>query len=112
MAQRCGAAVGGKHLTFRRFSHCPFHWRRSGPALISLRFKVMPVKVLGCPVLRPLSAVPQGGLNAEKDNGGIMKKRLLRRTLLKGAGAFPLAAGDFRFSGVHPRAPAAPHAAA
>jgi hypothetical protein len=34
--------------------------------LDSLRFKVMPVKVLGCPVPGPLSAVSQGGKNAEK----------------------------------------------
>src|SRR5258705_10421807 len=69
MPQRCGDAVGGKHLTFRRFSHCLFHWRRSGPALIFLRFKVMPVKVLGCPVLRPLSAGTQGGLKTGKKKG-------------------------------------------
>ena len=61
MPQRGRDAVGGKHRAFRLFSHCPFRLRRPWPAVDSLRFAVMPAKVLGCPVVRPLSAVTQGG---------------------------------------------------
>jgi pimeloyl-ACP methyl ester carboxylesterase len=45
-----------------------------------------------------------------KNNGEITKMRLSRRTLLKGAGALPLAAGSFGFSAFAQTAPAAPGA--
>jgi hypothetical protein len=59
MPQRGGDAIGGKLLTFRLFGHCPFRMRRVTTALDSPRFKVMPAKVLLCPVLKPLSAVTE-----------------------------------------------------
>jgi pimeloyl-ACP methyl ester carboxylesterase len=46
-----------------------------------------------------------------KNDGDIMKMRLSRRTILKGAGALPLAAGSFGFSAFAQTAPAAPGAA-
>ena len=42
-----------------------------------------------------------------KNNGEIMKMRLSRRTILKGAGALPLAAGSFGFSAFAQAPPAA-----
>jgi hypothetical protein len=39
MPQRGRDAVGGKHLTFRQFGHCLFHWCRSRPALDSRDLK-------------------------------------------------------------------------
>src|SRR5216683_1716543 len=45
-----------------------------------------------------------------KNNGEIMKMRLSRRTVLKGAGALPLAAGSFGFSAFAQAPPAAPSA--
>jgi triacylglycerol esterase/lipase EstA (alpha/beta hydrolase family) len=46
-----------------------------------------------------------------KNDGDIMKMQLSRRTILKGAGALPLAAGSFGFSAFAQTAPAAPGAA-
>jgi hypothetical protein len=45
-----------------------------------------------------------------KNEGQIMKMRLSRRTLLKGAGSLPLAAGSFGFSAFAQAPPAAPSA--
>src|ERR1700681_3257916 len=77
--------------------------------LDSLRFRVMPAKVLGCPVVRPLLAVTMGSLNCWKITEGD-KMRISRRTMLKGAGTLPLAARRLRFSGLAQPAPAAPGA--
>src|SRR6202171_6272109 len=77
--------------------------------LDSLRFRVMPAKVLGCPVVRPLLAVTMGSLNCWKITEGD-KMRISRRTMLKGAGPLPLAPGSLRFSALAQTAPAAPGA--
>src|SRR5258705_7012757 len=69
----------------------------------------MPAKVLGCPVLRPYQRSHRAA-KMRKNNGEIMKMRLSRRTILKGAGALLLAAGSFGFSAFAQTPPAAPGA--